>query len=274
MPETIITTGKRIARCFSLLLALALASCATLPDANTAQVDGRRVEYKLVRHDTPAVVFENGLGASFNTWAEVFPEISRDATAFAYNRPGYGQSAPVSAPRDGMHIVDELRALLQSLELMPPYVLVGHSLGGLYMQLFARRYPEEVAALVLLDSTHPSQFRGKGSLENWPDWARLLFNITSSPIQQAELNAVNATGDAVLALPAPAGKPIIVLSAREETNNSSEFSKDVAEKRRDIARLYPGSKQIWVDGGHNIPLENPDATIAAIRAAIRSVLPK
>ena len=153
-----------------------------------------------------------------NTWSYVFPEISRDATAFAYNRPGYGQSESAATPRDGMHVVDELRALLRSKGLTPPYILVGHSLGGLYMQLFARRYPDEVAALILVDSSHPMQFRGKGSLGNWPAWARLIFGVASTPTQKEELDAVNATGDAILALPPPTGKPVIVLSAGREVD--------------------------------------------------------
>ena len=73
-----------------------------------------------------------------------------------------GRSDPADSPRDGGHVVDELRALLSAQDLKPPYVLVGHSLGGLYMQLYARRYPDEVSALVLVDSTHPNQFKGAG----------------------------------------------------------------------------------------------------------------
>jgi pimeloyl-ACP methyl ester carboxylesterase len=259
---------RNIPRVLASLLAVSLAGCANLRDTTTDQVDGRSIEYVLVRHDTPPVVFENGLGASLDTWAYVLPDIARDATAFAYNRPGYGRSEPVSTPRDGMHIVDELRALLRGKGLTPPYILVGHSLGGLYMQFFARRYPDEVAALILVDSSHPMQFRGKGSLENWPAWARLIFGVASTPAQKEELNAVNATGDAILALPPPSGKPVIVLSAQQGMDARSEFAEDIAEKRLDIARLYPGSKQVWVDSGHGIPLENPDAVVAAIRAVL------
>ena len=138
------------------------------------KIDNRRTEFALTQHGSIPVVFENGLGGRMEWWNKVIPEISKDTTTFAYNRPGYGSSDPVSTPRDGLHIVDELRMLLKNKYLNPPYILVGHSLGGLYMQLFARRYPDEVGALILVDSTHPKQLEGAGSLDKQSFWVRGL----------------------------------------------------------------------------------------------------
>lgn len=250
---------------YVFLAILVLASgCASLPNAMTDQVDNRRVEFALSRNGDQAVVFENGLGGTMDWWAKVFPEISKSSTAFAYNRPGYGKSDPASSPRDGKHIVDELRSLLRSKGLNPPYVLVGHSLGGLYMQLFARRYPNEVSALVLVDSTHPAQMKGAGASENWPGWLRVAFGVVLSDVAKEELNAINVTGEDVLGLPTFTGKPVIVLSASQPLKEKSELADDANEKRKDIARLYPGAKQIWVDGDHAIPLNNPESVISAI----------
>lgn len=252
---------------FAILLSLTtLASgCASLPDKTTAQIDNRRVEYALARNGDKTVVFENGLGGTMDWWAKVFPEVAKNTTAFAYNRPGYGESDPASTPRDGMHIADELRSLLKSRDLNPPYVLVGHSLGGLYMQLFARRYPDEVSALVLVDSTHPEQLKGAGSSENWPAWFRVMFGVATSAVAKEELNAINVTGEEVLRLATFTGKPVVVLSALQPMKEKSALADDANEKRKDIARLYPGSKQIWVNSGHGIPLEKPEAIISAIR---------
>jgi pimeloyl-ACP methyl ester carboxylesterase len=233
-------------------------------------INHRRVEYALVRHDTETVVFENGLGGTIDWWAKVFPEVSKDTTAFAYNRPGYGDSDEADTPRDGGHVVDELRSPLGSKGLKPPYVLVGHSLGGLYMQLFARRYPDEVNALVLVDSTHPSQLKGNGAQENWPFWLRWLFTLATSDVAKEELQATNLTGESVLRLPTFAGKPVIVLSAAKPMKETSALAVDANEKRRDLARLYPGARQIWVDSGHGIPLEKPDSVISAIREVLPS----
>lgn len=248
-----------------MVLLVLLTGCATMQGAVTQKIDNHQIEYALAKHDTLPVIFENGLGGTMDWWAKVYPDISKNCTALVYNRPGYGNSDPVSTPRDGSHIVDELRSLLGSQGLKPPYVLVGHSLGGLYMQLFARRYPDEVSALILVDSTHPRQLQGKGATENWPAWARFAFGVVTSDIAKQEMDAINATGESVLNLPPPAGKPVLVLSALQPMKEKSELADDANEKRKDIARLYPGSKQIWVDSGHGVPLEKPESVISAIR---------
>jgi pimeloyl-ACP methyl ester carboxylesterase len=234
-------------------------------------VNNRRVEFALTNHNTVPIIFENGLGARFEWWKKVLPDISKDSTTFAYNRPGYGKSDVVSTPRDGNHVVDELRELLKSNGLKPPYVLVGHSLGGLYMQLFARHYPNEVSALVLVDSTHPAQLKDKGAPENWPAWFRLMYGATTSAVEKEELNAINSTGEAVLALPTFTDKPVIILSALQPMNEKSELANDANEKRKDFVRLYPGAKQVWVDSDHDIPLDKPESVITAIREVMAKI---
>jgi len=74
----------------------------------------------------------------------------------------------------------------------------------------------------------------------------------------------------VLALPPPAGKPVFVLSAEQPLHEKSALADDANAKRRDIARLYPGATQTWVDSGHAIPLEKPEAVIEAIRKAVQA----
>lgn len=250
-----------------MLAAALLTGCASLPGKRAEPVGDRQLEYVLARHerrDAPTVVFENGLGGTLDWWAKVFPEVARDSTAFAYNRPGYGASAPSPAPRDGGHIVDELRAALRARGLAPPYVLVGHSLGGLYMQLFARRYPEEVRGLVLVDSTHPEQLRGRGSPDDWPLWVRLGVGLATSAVAREEMSLIDGTGAELLALPPFTGRPVVVLSARDAEADRSARALDAREKRADIVRLHPGARQIRVDSGHAIPLEKPGAVVAAI----------
>jgi pimeloyl-ACP methyl ester carboxylesterase len=250
-----------------LLLLSALSSCATLPLTQTEMLDDRRVEYALIRHQEPVVVFENGLGVTMGkSWPSVFSEIGKDTTVFAYNRPGYGASSAVSTPRDAAHIVEELRALLRAEGLQPPYVLVGHSVGGLYMQLFARRYPDELLGLVLVDSTHPTQFEGAGALEHQPLWIRGLFAVAVTGTAKEEFAALERTGQQILQAPTVTGKPVIVLSAADKLDSkTAQFAK---AKRADLARLYPGCRQTWVDSGHFIQIEKPDVVIEAIREVI------
>lgn len=247
---------------------LALGACATVEGVTTSIVAERRVEHVIAGQGAPAVVFENGLGGRLEWWAKVLPEVAKETRVFAYDRPGTGASDVASTPRDGDHVVEELRQTLRETGIAPPYVLVGHSLGGLYMQLYARRHPSEVAGLVLVDSTHPEQLKGAGARENWPAWARIAFDATMSKTTREELEAIPTTGASVLALPPFVGKPVIVLSAMGPMKETSELARDANAKRVDIARLHPGAKQVWVDGGHAIPLEKPEAVVAAVHEVL------
>ena len=261
---------KLFAKGIAILTLALLTGCASLPNSTTENINHRNVEFALTQHDTIPVVFENGLGGQMEWWKEVIPELSTDMTTFTYNRPGYGKSDPISTPRDGSHIVDELRMLLKSQGLKPPYILVGHSLGGLYMQMFARRYPEEVSALILVDSTHPQQLEGEGAIKNKSFWVRGIINALIKGTAKEELDLLNQTGKQVLDLPTLTNKPVFVLSAAKPLEETSKIADDANEKRKDIARLYPNSKQIWVDSGHGIPLEKPESVISAIREALTS----
>lgn len=255
-----------------MAVALLLAGCAGLPATETGRLDERRVEYAQLGQGSPVVVFDNGLSAPMRSWNKVFAEIGRHATVFAYHRPGYGHSDPAATPRDGAHIVDELRALLRRRGLAPPYVLVGHSLGGLYMQLYARKYPDEVAGLVLVDSTHPSQMEGAGRLDNQPWWVRMFFPLFVHGEQRREFDAAPATGEEVLRLPTVTGKPVRVLAIID--NSHAAAVQHANRKRADFARLYPDSRVQWVDSGHFIQWDKPQVVIDAIRETLAESTPK
>lgn len=259
---------KTLTKGIAALMVAFLSGCASLPNATTEKINNRKVEYALTRHDTIPVIFENGLGGRIEYWKKVLPAISNDSTTFVYNRPGYGHSDPASTPRDGSHVVEELRTLLRSKGLKPPYILVGHSLGGLYMQLFARRHPDEVSALILVDSTHPKQFDGEGAIEKQSLWVRGVIALLATGVAKDELDLIPKTGQQVLSLPTFSGKPVFVLSAAKPLEKKSRLADDANAKRKDIARLYPGSKQIWVNSGHVITLEKPESVISAIRETL------
>lgn len=256
---------------FLLLFSLILFGCSTLPGTVAETVGGRKVEYAVAGQGAPVVVFENGLGGTLDWWAKVWPAVAQETTVFAYNRAGYGQSGASHQARDGSHVVGELRALLKERGLTPPYVLVGHSLGGLYMQWYARQYPKEVAVLVLVDSTHPDQLKGAGDPKSWPVLLKWTFGMLSSETAKQELAALDSTGEDVLRLPTDPAMPVYVLSALQPLGVSSALADDANRKRADIANLYPKAKQVWVDSGHGIPLEKPDAVAAAIKEAIERV---
>ena len=137
------------------LFAVALAGCASPETTGRALVDGAAVTYSRSGQSVPAIVFQSGLGDDRSTWAGMMQALQGEHMVIAFDRPGYGASPAGKASRDPCQIAAETRGLLRELGVKPPYVLVGHSLGGLYQYVYARLYPEDVAGLVLLDPTHP-----------------------------------------------------------------------------------------------------------------------
>jgi pimeloyl-ACP methyl ester carboxylesterase len=99
----------------------------------------------------PVVVIDVGVGESYTGWQQIQDALAQVTRVFAYDRAGYGQSDPGPMPRNARQEAGELRLLLRNAGVEGPYLLVGHSLGGLNMQVFAAEYPDEVAGMVLLD---------------------------------------------------------------------------------------------------------------------------
>jgi pimeloyl-ACP methyl ester carboxylesterase len=107
---------------------------------------------------SPTVILETGLGSTSAAWAFVQPEVAKATRVCSYDRAGMGWSEPSPNPRDAQHIAEELHTLLQNANVSSPYVLVGWSYGGLYVREYAGQYGDEVAGMVLLDSSHPDQW--------------------------------------------------------------------------------------------------------------------
>ena len=101
----------------------------------------------------PTVVLEPGAGGSAASMGLIAPAVARDSRVCVYDRAGRGWSDPAASPPDGAQIATDLHALLNRAHVPGPYVLAGHSFGGLYVRTYAAKYPDEVAGLVLVDST-------------------------------------------------------------------------------------------------------------------------
>ncbi len=110
----------------------------------------------------PTVILEAGLGGTCLSWGKVQPQIEQVTRVCSYDRAGYGWSDPGPTPRTSQRIVAELHTVLQRAEIPGPYILVGHSLGGVNVRLYAATYPDEVAGLVLVDAAN------EGAVENLP----------------------------------------------------------------------------------------------------------
>jgi pimeloyl-ACP methyl ester carboxylesterase len=129
------------------------------PPGKLVDVGGHRLHIRCAGQGTPTVILEAAnLGMSAH-WVRVQQQLADTTRVCAYDRAGMGWSESGPEPRDAKQISSELHDLLANVAgIEGPYVLVGHSYGGLYSRMYAARYSEEVAGVVLVDSTHPEQF--------------------------------------------------------------------------------------------------------------------
>lgn len=132
------------------------------PPGRLVDVGGYRLHLYCVGEGTPTVVLDAGLGGGVLDWSTVQPEVSKFARVCTYDRAGMAWSDSGVGPRTSRQVVAELHALLGNAGERAPYVLVGHSISGIHVQLYAGRYPDEVAGLVLVDSSHEDQLSRKG----------------------------------------------------------------------------------------------------------------
>jgi pimeloyl-ACP methyl ester carboxylesterase len=126
-------------------------------------VGGHRLHLSCTGSGTPTVVLEPGAGGISSSLGWIAPAVARDTRVCVYDRAGRGWSEPADTAQDGARIATDLHTLLQRGHVPGPYVLAGHSFGGLYVLTFAARYPDEVAGMVLVDSTAPAAAANPGT---------------------------------------------------------------------------------------------------------------
>jgi len=209
-----------------LLAAVALATvlasaCSTNLKGHVVQADGRAIEIVEAGSGAATVVFESGLGDDWTPWDDVASAVSVRAQVFAYSRPGYGASAATASPRDAFHIVEELRTLLTSRGHPPPYILVGHSIGGTYMELFAKLHPAEVSAVVLVDPRHRDFLTTCDQAKL--DLCGIPAEVVSSlpQLEGAEYNAFAMASGEIRAAGSFGPAPVRVLTATDHGGSSA-----------------------------------------------------
>ncbi len=222
----------------------------------------------------PTVVFESGLGQGKEAWAPVFSAIAGHSRALAYDRAGYGDSEPSSEVRDGEQAVRELVALLQALQLPPPYVLVGHSLGGTLMKLFARLYPQEVAGVVLVDarnSDFSKRARHMGVRRMLYEPPKALYWLARTAARR-ELRAMAQTmQQARRAGPFPKVPLIVLTHTRAATHWPRGLGQAWLNSQHSMARLSAlGRIAVCDDAGHQLHRDRPDAVVQAVLSVLEA----
>jgi pimeloyl-ACP methyl ester carboxylesterase len=150
------------------------------PLGELVDMDGHSLHINCVGEGSPTVILESGLGATSVDWANIQPEVANTTRVCAYDRAGSGWSEPGPGPGDPQQIAAELHTLLANAGIDGPYVLVGHSFGGLYVRMYAYQYPNEVEGMVLVDSSHPEQSARSAGAQTTPESSAQVLLSTQS----------------------------------------------------------------------------------------------
>lgn len=147
--EGTVTTMRKLVILFAACLIL--TSCVRAHSDQMISIGSHRLQIHIDGEGAPTVVIDTGIADQLDKLRPFQERIARVTHVITYNRAGYGQSEPGPLPRHSAREAEELKALLEKASVPAPYVLVGHSLGALNMQVFASKYPDDVAGMVLLD---------------------------------------------------------------------------------------------------------------------------
>jgi pimeloyl-ACP methyl ester carboxylesterase len=223
----------------------------------------------------PTVVFESGMGEDLTTWKDIQPAIAKSTRTFMYDRAGLGQSDPSKRSRDAKQMARELHALLHKAEVPGPYLLVGHSLGGWIITLFAHLYPKEVAGLVLVDPAYQeTRLRARMTAQQWVEREKAIAQYTDgmTKARQMEKDSSTLSGEQALqAFPMPK-VPIVLLTG---TRTNSDFPSSMLEKEvkmqvhQEWITRVPWTEHIMVyESRHYIQNEAPATVISSIHKVL------
>lgn len=304
------TSLIRLGRVVVLIMGLALTGAiyesmaeaadakAYPPPGQLVDVGGHRLHINCTGTGSPTVVIDAGLGDWSTTWGFVQEEVAKTTRVCTFDRAGLGWSDAGPLPRDAARFTKELHILLQNANIPGPYVMVGHSLGGLGVRVFVHDYASEVAGVVLIDSMNPRQVtqspnavQSQSNSQSQPfSWkallarfglARLLVKLPGlapgmPPAREAyyplyirpgsfqteanEFGGVQASAAQAAAVQTFGDLPLIVLTAKLNYQLA-----DWQELQAELPQLSSNSQHLFAENsGHNIQIEEPEAAIAAI----------
>jgi pimeloyl-ACP methyl ester carboxylesterase/membrane-associated phospholipid phosphatase len=280
--EVLVGAGIGIAAALCLILVARNASAKgqTSDDApqkswdTNVQVGSLSLHLVCAGSGTPTVVLDAGLGNDARAWSRVQPEVATFTRVCAYDRAGLGSSSPPPRPHSNSQMAAELRELLRAAKVPPPFVLVGHSMGGTNVRLFAASHYSFVAGMVLVDSSPIAP-----PLAEFPPQELAKFESNIQRMEGLDLKTFRAGFEELLALKQSLDKkPLVILIAgkpQPEPFLSETRAREVFQERqqaqRSLSTLSENSAVITVaESSHHVPLESPAVVVNAIRAVIES----
>lgn len=259
------------------------------PDFITVDDSGRRLAYSVMGRGTPTVVLEAGLGGTIAHWRRLPSDLAPLVRVVSYDRAGLGASDSGPVPRTSQNMAADLHTLLHAAPIPGPYILVGHSLGGLNVRLYTARYPDEVLGLVLIDPTPPT-FRERqlaalppeapgesAMIARWRAYLTHDYFTPSTNVEQVDLAAccrqVAGTGSL-------GDRPVILVNSGRGAAWTPDVPMDVIARleavrrdlRREVVQLSSNSRHVIAEGsGHYVHHDRPDIVLAAIQQVVRAI---
>ncbi len=251
-------------------------------------IGGRRLAMTSSGQGSPTVILETGLGAESAEWEPIQREIAKLTRVVRYDRARRGASDPVDGPRSASDMVSDLHQMLRIADIGGPYLLVGHSYGGLLVRLYAQRYPDDVAGVVLVDSMHEDQFDifgpkippatpgeaasftemrafWQGGWRN-PDATTERIDMVESIRQGKAITSLGATPLHVIMAGTMLNNPTVPPHFRAPLQNMFE------ERQMDFTKLSSRSTHSQVlSSGHFVQRDAPQAVIDAIKTMLTSI---
>jgi pimeloyl-ACP methyl ester carboxylesterase len=239
---------------------------------------GRSLYLDCVGSGSPTVVLEAGFGGSTGNWRDVQPKIRRMTRTCSYDRAGLGNSIALPGVHDAGDEIDDLHRLLDAAGIRPPYVLVGHSYGGLLVRLFAKAHPDETAGVVLVDAVGPDATRRQ--LAIWPksqaparrrEWAQPVIDGVDVRSSEALASRVRTLGDT----------PLVVITAGRHLEENADLPRRLLQAQERLwGTLQAELAGLSSDHAHVVALRSdhfvqrlggqPGVVIRAVQAVVRA----
>jgi pimeloyl-ACP methyl ester carboxylesterase len=268
----------------------------TLPANQQVDIGTHALHIYCVGEGSPTVVLDIGITETYESWMPLIDSLRADTRVCTYHRAGYGKSEPGPLTRDSQRVAQELYDLLKNAGVAGSYVLVGHSLGGLNMQVFADQYPDQTAGVILLDPPPLDWLTGK----DFPELRDLFYEQTRQLTAAAEamrnstdpeqvkkagffemvasenLEMMDRSAIQAAAIESFGDLPLTVIASTEPNPNfgssAEAYQQFWINQSENLAKKSTRGKFILAEGSsHHIHLDNPELVLDAIHEMLTQI---